>query len=119
MKKILIVEDHPDMRDLLRRQIERMGFVPIVAKDGKEGLAKAIADKPDLILMDILMSAMDGWEAARTLRANSETKDIPILAATALFSDADLQTCMEAGCNDYIIKPFTFQELQSKIQELI
>ena len=119
MKKVLIVEDHPDMRDLLQRQIERMGFVPILAKDGKEGLEKAIAGKPDLILMDIKMSAMGGWEAARTLRANPETKDIPILAATALFRDADLQTCMEVGCNDYIIKPFTFQELQSKIRELI
>ena len=119
MKKVLIIEDHPDMRELLGWQIELMGYVPISAKHGKEGLEKAIAEKPELILMDIMMPGMDGWEAARTLRANPETKDIPILAATALFRDSDLNSCMEAGCNGYIIKPFTFLELQSKIRELI
>ncbi|MEX0806270.1 MAG: response regulator [Candidatus Binatia bacterium] len=119
MKKVLIVEDHPDMRELLSWQIELMGYVPISAKHGKEGLEKAIAEKPELILMDIMMPGMDGWEAARTLRANPETKDIPILAATALFRDSDLNTCMEAGCNSYIVKPFTFLELQGKIRELI
>jgi len=119
MKKVLIVEDHADMRELLSWQIELMGYVPISAKHGKEGLEKAIAEKPDLILMDIMMPGMDGWEAARTLRANPETKDIPILAATALFRDSDLNTCMEAGCNSYIVKPFTFLELQGKIRELI
>ncbi|MPZ77632.1 MAG: response regulator [Deltaproteobacteria bacterium] len=119
MKKVLIVEDHADMRELLSWQIELMGYVPISAKHGKEALEKAIAEKPDLILMDIMMPGMDGWEAARTLRANPETKDIPILAATALFRDSDLNTCMEAGCNSYIVKPFTFLELQGKIRELI
>lgn len=119
MKKVLIVEDHADMRELLSWQIELMGYVPISAKHGKECLEKAIAEKPDLILMDIMMPGMDGWEAARTLRANPETKDIPILAATALFRDSDLNTCMEAGCNSYIVKPFTFLELQGKIRELI
>jgi two-component system, cell cycle response regulator DivK len=62
---------------------------------------------------------MDGWEAVRVMRATPETKDIPILAATALFRDSDLKTCMEVGCNSYIVKPFTFLELQSKIRELI
>ncbi|MGH7783996.1 MAG: response regulator [Candidatus Binatia bacterium] len=119
MKKVLIVEDHADMRELLTWQIELMGFVPISAKNGKEGLEKAIAERPELILMDIMMPGMDGWEAARTLRANPETKDIPILAATALFRDSDLKSCMDAGCNSYIVKPFTFQELQTKIRELI
>jgi two-component system alkaline phosphatase synthesis response regulator PhoP len=117
--KVLIVEDHADMRELLSWQIELMGFVPISAKHGKEGLEKAIAEKPELILMDIMMPGMDGWEAVRTLRSNPETKDIPILAATALFRDSDLNTCMEAGCSSYIVKPFTFLELQSKIRELV
>ena len=119
MRKVLIVEDHPDMRELLSWQVELMGFMPILAKHGKEGLEKAIAEKPELILMDIMMPGMDGWEAVRAMRAAPETKDIPILAATALFRDSDLKTCMEAGCNSYIVKPFTFLELQSKIRELI
>jgi CheY-like chemotaxis protein len=117
MKKVLIVEDHADMRELLEWQVELMGFKPISARHGKEGVEKAIAEKPELILMDIMLPGMDGWEAARALRSNPETKGIPILAATALFRDADLKTCMESGCNSYIVKPFTFQELQAKVRE--
>jgi len=119
MKKVLIVEDHADMRELLSWQIELMGFVPITAKHGKEGVEKALSEKPHLVLMDIMMPGMDGRETARALRANPETKDIPILAATALFRDSDLKSCLEAGCNGYIVKPFTFQELQAKLREFI
>ncbi len=119
MKKVLIVEDHADMRELLSWQVELMGFMPIPAKHGKEGVNKAISERPSLILMDIMMPGMDGWEAARALRANPETKDIPILAATALFRDSDLKNCLDSGCNSYIVKPFTFQELQGKLRELI
>ncbi len=119
MKKVLIVEDHADMRELLSWQVELMGFVPITAKHGKEGVEKALAEKPHLVLMDIMMPGMDGRETARALRANPETQDIPILAATALFRDSDLRSCLEAGCNGYIVKPFTFQELQAKLREFI
>jgi CheY-like chemotaxis protein len=119
MKKILVVEDHPDMRELLIWQMELMGFSAIPAKHGKEGVEKAVQEKPQLILMDIMMPGMDGREATRLLRSHPETQDIPILAATALFRDADLKTCIDAGCNDYIVKPFTFQELQGKVQEFI
>jgi two-component system, cell cycle response regulator DivK len=119
MKKVLIIEDHGDMRELLGWQIELMGFLPITANRGMEGVEKALAEKPVLIIMDIMMPGMNGWEAARTIRANAETKDIPILAATALFRDSDLKNCLDAGCNGYIIKPFTFQELQGKVRELI
>lgn len=119
MKKVLIVEDHADMRELLSWQIELMGFVPITAKHGKEGVEKALSEKPQLVLMDIMMPGMDGRETARALRANPETKDIPILAATALFRDSDLKSCLEAGCNGYIVKPFTFQELQAKLREFV
>lgn len=119
MKKILIVEDHADMRELLVWQIELMGFTALPAKNGKEGLEKAIAEKPDLILMDIMMPQMDGWEATRALRAHPITKDVPILAATALFRDADLKACIAAGCTSYIVKPFTFQELQGRVRELL
>jgi CheY-like chemotaxis protein len=119
MKKVLVVEDHPDMRELLIWQMELMGFSAIPAKHGKEGVEKAVQEKPELILMDIMMPGMDGREATRLLRSHPDTQDIPILAATALFRDADLKTCIDAGCNDYIVKPFTFQELQGKIQEFI
>jgi CheY-like chemotaxis protein len=119
MKKVLIIEDHPDMRELLTWQIELMGYVPIAVNRGKEGVEKALSEKPKLIIMDIMMPGMDGWQATRELRANAETKDIPILAATALFRDADLKSCLDAGCNGYIVKPFTFQELQGKVRELI
>ncbi|HME60363.1 MAG TPA: response regulator [Candidatus Binatia bacterium] len=119
MKKVLIIEDHGDMRELLTWQIELMGFLPITAKRGHEGVEKAATEKPELIIMDIMMPGMDGLEAAREIRANAETKDIPILAATALFRDADLKSCLEAGCNGYIVKPFTFQELQGKVREFI
>ncbi len=119
MKKILIIEDHADMRELLAWQIELMGFMPISAKQGREGVEKALAEKPQLIIMDIMMPGMDGWEAAKQIRALPDIKDIPILAATALFRDSDLKNCMDAGCNGYIVKPFTFQELQGKVRELI
>lgn len=82
-------------------------------------MEKAVQEKPHLILMDIMMPGMDGWEATRTLRSNPEMQNIPILAATALFRESDLRSCIEAGCNDYIVKPFTFQELQKKIEAYI
>ena len=119
MKKILIVEDHPDMRELLVWQIELMGYTALAAKHGKEGLAMAIAEKPSLILMDIMMPSMDGWEATRALRAHPDTQEIPILAATAMFREADLKACLEAGCSGYIVKPFTFHELQGRVRELL
>lgn len=119
MKKVLVVEDHPDMRDLLLWQMELMGFFPIPAKHGKEGVDKTLEEKPHLIIMDIMLPGMDGWEATRIIRSNPDTRNIPILAATALFREADLKACIEAGCNDYLVKPFTFQELQGKVQEFV
>jgi CheY-like chemotaxis protein len=88
------------------------------ARDGKEGVEKANLEKPDLILMD-MMPVMDGWEAAKTLRTSGETKDIPILATTALFRSEDLQSCLDAGCSGYIVKPFSGVDLQRKIRELL
>jgi len=119
MKKILIIEDHADMRELLTWQVELMGFAALTAKQGSEGLQKARSENPDMIILDIMMPGMDGWQTARELKANAATKDIPILAATAMFRDVDLKTCLDSGCNDYIVKPFTFQELQAKVKEFI
>jgi len=119
MSKALVVEDHPDMRNLLTSVMEMMGFSVIEAKDGKEGVEKAIEEKPNLILMDIMMPVMDGREATRLIRANPETQDIPILAATVLFRESDIKSCLEAGCNDFIQKPFTSHELQRKVQDFL
>lgn len=117
--KVLIVEDNPDMRDLLGLVVERLGYVPVFASEGEEGVEKAIAEKPNLILLDMMMPRMDGWEAARRLRANPGTKEIPILAITALFRSHDLDACLLAGCNGYIVKPFSVLDLQAKIRELL
>ena len=119
MTKILLVEDHPDIRRVFGRQLEWMGFTAITANNGKEGVETAVAEKPDLILMNSLMPEMDGWEATRVLRANPQTKEIPILAATAMCQPVDIQTWIDAGCNDYIVKPFTSDELLRKITALI
>ncbi len=119
MKKALIIEDHPDMLDVLSRQLERMGFSVITARNGKEGVTKAVEEKPQLILMDIMMPGMDGREATRRIRSNPMSKDIPILVITALIKESQLRKCIEAGCNDYIVKPFTFEEFREKIQTVL
>ena len=116
-KKALLVEDHVDLLEILTWQMEKMGFSVISARRGKEGIEKAFREKPHLILMDIMMPGMDGREATRRIRSNPETKDIPILAATVLYRESDLQSCLEAGCSDYIVKPFTPQDLREKIME--
>jgi two-component system, cell cycle response regulator DivK len=94
--KILIVEDNPDMRDLLALRVQLTGYIPILASHGKEGVEKANAEKPNLILLDMIMPVMDGL-VARRLRANPETKEIPILATTALSRSDDLSACLLAG----------------------
>ncbi len=118
-KKILVVEDHPDASNLLTRQLSILGFPVILAYNGMEAVEKAIEEKPDLILMDIRMPGMDGREATRKIRSNPETKDIPILATTVLSREAELTECIEAGCNDYIVKPFTPKQLVSRIEKLL
>ncbi len=119
MKKVLVVEDNPDMRKLLTLELEVLGYEPIAAGGGKEGIEKAISENPQLVLLDILMPDLDGREAARTLRANPKTKDIPIVAETALSNHRDLTSCLAAGCNDYLVKPFTYRDLEKKLQVFI
>jgi CheY-like chemotaxis protein len=119
MAKILIVDDNSDVREVLRCQLKLLGYVVISAENGYDGVEKAIAEQPDLILMDVMMPEMDGWQASRAVRSHPKTKGIPILAATAMCRRADLNACLEAGCNGYIVKPFTMMELQRKIGELI
>ena len=119
MKKALIIEDNPDVLDVLSRQLEMLGFAVFTASNGEDGVEKASEEKPDLILMDIMMPGMDGREATRRIRSNPMSKEIPILATTVLFTELELNKCIEAGCNDYIVKPFTFEELREKIQATI
>ena len=119
MKKALVIEDHPDMLLILTYLLETMGFAVISANNGKEGVEKAIKEKPDLIFMDIMMPGMDGREATCRIRSNPEAKEIPILAATAITDKSQLRECIEAGCNDVIIKPFTAKDLQEKIQAVL
>jgi two-component system alkaline phosphatase synthesis response regulator PhoP len=119
MTKILVVENHADMREILVKILDLMGFTAITSKNGREGVEKALAEKPDLIVMDIMMPEISGWEATRILRSNPETKDVPVLAATVLFRPSDLQRCISVGCNDYIVKPFTVKQLRRKIERLV
>jgi CheY-like chemotaxis protein len=119
MKKVLVVEDNPDMRKLLSVELALMGFEPITGGGGKEGILKAISEKPDLVLLDISMPDMDGRDVARILRRNPETKDIPIIAETALSDRRELKSCVDAGCNDYLVKPFSYKDLEEKLHVFI
>jgi two-component system phosphate regulon response regulator PhoB len=115
-KKILIVEDHDSMRHLLSLELSLMGFEAITARNGREGVEKAVAERPDLVLLDFMMPEMNGWDVAKNLRERPETRDIPIVAETALFSQCERNTCLEAGCDDYLVKPFTYEDLEEKVR---
>jgi CheY-like chemotaxis protein len=119
MKKVLIAEDNPDSLEIITFQMEMMGYSVIAAKHGQEAVEKAVEEEPQLIVMDIMMPKMDGREATRIIRSNPKTQNIPILASTVLFRESDLKSCIDAGCNDYITKPFTLKQLQGKIQNFI
>ncbi len=119
MKKALIIEDHPDLLEVLTWQLEMMGFAVVSANTGMEDVTKAVEEKPQLILMDIMMPGMDGREATRMIRTNRETENIPILAITALCKESQQQDCIKAGCNGYIVKPFTPEKLLEKIQTVL
>lgn len=119
MKKALVVEDHPDILKILVYEMEMIGFSVITANNGRDGVRKALEEKPQMILMDIMMPFMDGIDATRMIRSNPETHNVPILVVTALTNYIALKRCIDAGCNDYLTKPFTFKNLQNKIQDLI
>ncbi len=119
MKKVLIIDDHPDLLEVLTWTLEMMGFSVVSANTGMGGVTKAVEEKPQLILMDIMMPDMDGRETTRMIRANRETEKIPILAITALCRESEQQNCIKAGCNYYILKPFTPEKLLEKIQTVL
>ncbi len=119
MVKILLVEDNEMNRDMLSRRLTRNGFEVMVAVDGGEGLAMALREKPDLILMDMSLPVMDGWEATRRIKGAPETKDIPVIALTAHAMAGDRDKALEAGCDDYDSKPVELERLLGKIERLL
>jgi two-component system cell cycle response regulator DivK len=116
--KILLVEDNEMNRDMLSRRLLRKGFEVVIAVDGKEGVDKASSESPDIILLDMSLPVMDGWEAAGHLKTNPETREIPVLALTAHAMDGDREKAIEAGCDDYDTKPVNFARLLEKINAL-
>ena len=119
MPKILIVEDNEENRDSLSRRLQRRGFAVISAEDGKAGVAMAQSEKPDLILMDMNMPELDGWEATRHLKAAAETKELPVIALTAHAMSGDRDRALEVGCADYHTKPVEFPKLLAQIEALL
>src|SRR5262245_16923672 len=119
MAKILLVEDNEMNRDMLSRRLERKGYTVSLALDGAEGLSKARADAPDLILMDMSLPVVDGWEATRQLKADEKTRSIPIIALTAHAMASDEQKARDAGCDDFDTKPIELPRLLAKIEALL
>jgi CheY-like chemotaxis protein len=119
MQKILLVEDNEMNRDMLSRRLERRGYEVVIAVDGNEGVSMATSEKPDLVLMDMSLPLMDGWEATRALKAAVGTKGIPVIALTAHAMSTDREKALEAGCDDYDTKPIELPRLLEKMEALI
>ena len=119
MPKLLLVEDNEMNRDMLSRRLMRKGYDVIMAVDGGQGVEMARTDAPDLILMDMSLPVLDGWEATRQLKADDKTQSIPVIALTAHAMSGDREKALEAGCNDYDSKPIEFPRLLGKIEELL
>ena len=119
MTKILLVEDNEMNRDMLSRRLARKGYDVLIATDGVEGLEKSKSDSPDLILMDMSLPVMDGWEATRQLKADTHTKMIPVIALTAHAMSGDREEALAAGCDEYDTKPIEFLRLLGKIKTLL
>lgn len=116
MSRILIVEDNEMNRDMLSRRLQRKGYDVLIAVDGDQGIAMAQREAPDLILMDMSLPAVDGWEAARRLKAAPETRSMPIIALTAHAMSGDRDKALQAGCDDYETKPIEFPRLLQKME---
>jgi CheY-like chemotaxis protein len=119
MPIILIVEDNEENRDALGRRLQRRGFEVLMAVDGKVGVEMAKTERPDLVLMDMNMPEVDGWEATRQIKADPNTRDLPVIGLTAHAMTGDRERAIEAGCSDYHTKPVEFPRLLSQIQALL
>jgi two-component system, cell cycle response regulator DivK len=119
MARILLVEDNEMNRDMLSRRLQRRGYEVLIAVDGAEGVAEAQTQAPDLILMDMSLPVLDGWEATRRLKAAPETRSVPVIALTAHAMSGDRDKAIEAGCDDFDTKPVEFNRLLTKIEALL
>ena len=119
MTRVLLVEDNDMNRDMLSRRLRRRGFEVVIATDGAQGLAMAGAEKPDVILMDMSLPVLDGWEATRRLKAAPDTAGIPVIGLTAHAMATDRDKCLEAGCDEYDTKPVELPRLLGKIERLL
>jgi two-component system, cell cycle response regulator DivK len=115
MAKVLLVEDHEEIWDFLSRRLQRRGHEVLLAHDGEAGVARARADRPDVVLLDMNLPVMDGWTAARTLKADPATAGIPVIALTAHAMSGDRDKALQAGCDDYHPKPVDFSRLLTQI----
>jgi len=119
MARILLVEDNVDNRDMLTRRLERKGYDVICAHDGRQGLELARAEAPDLILMDMSLPVLSGWQATEELKADQATRSIPVIALTAHAMASDRDQALKAGCDDYDVKPIELPRLLAKIEALL
>ncbi|MBA2623681.1 MAG: response regulator [Chthoniobacterales bacterium] len=119
MSKILLVEDNEMNRDMLSRRLQRRGYEVVLAVDGQSGVEMAQTESPDLVLMDMSLPALDGWEATRRLKAVASTRHIPVIALTAHAMSGDREKALEAGCDDYDTKPVELVRLLGKIEVLL
>ena len=119
MSKILLVEDNEMNRDMLSRRLARKGYQVVIAADGQQGIAMARSEAPALIVMDMSLPVLDGWEATRRLKAAPETRSIPIIALTAHAMPGDQEKARAAGCDDYDTKPVELARLLTKIEALL
>ena len=116
--RILYVEDNDDNIVVVHRRLTRWGHTVLIARNGEDGVAMARSERPDLIVMDLSLPALDGWGATRILKSSSETKEIPILALTAHAMAGDREKALAAGCDDFATKPVSFDQLRAKIDAL-
>jgi two-component system, cell cycle response regulator DivK len=119
MRKILLVEDNEMNRDMLSRRLIRNGYAVVTAFDGQQGAEMAFSEQPDLILMDMSLPVIDGWEATRRVKANRATRGIPVIALTAHAMAGDREKAIEVGCEDYDTKPIEITRLLGKIAALL
>ena len=119
MHRILLAEDNEMNRDMLSRRLARYGYEVVVAENGQEAIALTKSEAPDVVLMDLTMPVLDGWEATRQLRAEEATAEIPIIALTAHALKEDRQRALEAGCTHFLTKPVDIKQLQATLREVL